>query len=67
MGYPLSFSTEGRAYAYATRPMCMYHYEKMKNGTKLIYSEENGVDGKIDGPFTIDILQKLKKLIEESQ
>ncbi len=44
---------------------CMYTYEKTENGTKLTYSEENGVYGEIDRPFTIEILQKLKRLIED--
>ena len=44
---------------------CMYRYEPTQNGTKLTYSEDNGVDEEIDGPFTMEILQKLKRLIEE--
>jgi hypothetical protein len=43
---------------------CMYKYEEIPEGTRLTYSEENGVDREIDGPFTRSILEKLKQLIE---
>ncbi|MBI4043938.1 MAG: SRPBCC family protein [Candidatus Diapherotrites archaeon] len=44
---------------------CSYMYQKTPSGTRLTYSEENGVDGEIDGPFSMAILEKLKQLIEE--
>ena len=44
---------------------CTYRYEPTKNGTKLTYSEENGVEGKLDSLMTKENLQMLKKLIEK--
>lgn len=45
---------------------CSYRYEEIPTGTRMIYSEENGIDGEIESPMTIENLQALKKLIEEA-
>ena len=45
---------------------CSYRYEKIPTGTRLIYKEENGVDGEIESPMAMENMQILKKLIEET-
>ena len=43
---------------------CCYRYESIPQGTRLTYSEENGVDGELEAPCTPQVLKKLKELIE---
>ena len=43
---------------------CSYEYAPSRRGTKLAYSEENGVEGKLDSPMKMENLRKLKRLIE---
>ena len=45
---------------------CSYRYEKITGGTRLTYSEENGVDSNIESPMTMENLRDLKELIESS-
>ncbi|OGI15703.1 hypothetical protein A3K63_04725 [Candidatus Micrarchaeota archaeon RBG_16_49_10] len=44
---------------------CHYLYEAIPSGTRLTYSEENGVDGEIESPMTKEALLTLKRLLEE--
>jgi len=44
---------------------CSYRYETIPSGTRVVYSEENGVGGKIESPMKMKNLQALKKLIEK--
>ncbi len=46
---------------------CKYKYETVGKGTKLTYSEEEGMDKELENPFSIEVLQKLKRLIEGDQ
>ena len=43
-----------------------YSFEEISNGTKLTCSEDNCVSGSIDGPLTMENMEKLKNLIESN-
>ncbi|MFH0949173.1 MAG: hypothetical protein V1802_01670 [Candidatus Aenigmatarchaeota archaeon] len=45
---------------------CSGLYEPAQCGTRIIYSEENGVGGKLESPMKMETVETLKRLIEDS-
>ncbi|MFH0955581.1 MAG: hypothetical protein V1777_05740 [Candidatus Micrarchaeota archaeon] len=44
---------------------CSYRFDRTPAGTRLTYSEENGIDNEIEAPLKQENLRVLKRLIEK--